>query len=117
MVLVGNSVEGAKAIMLLLLVSIPVSIAVYFIVNTLKKNKWFNIEKEGGILLTSQEKQKLYNEALAFYELAEYGRMHMPEQKHVESHIPYIINMTFCSELLLKFLLIEEGKNIEYLKK
>lgn len=39
MVLVGNSVEGAKAIMLLLLVSIPVSIAVYFIVNTLKKNK------------------------------------------------------------------------------
>ena len=67
--------------------------------------------------MTSQEKQKLYNEALAFYELAEYGRMHMPEQKHVESHIPYIINMTFCSELLLKFLLIEEGKNIEYLKK
>ena len=39
MVLVGNSVEGTEAIMLLLLVSIPFSIAVYLIVNTLKKKK------------------------------------------------------------------------------
>ena len=67
--------------------------------------------------LKIEQKQKLYNEALAFYELAECGRMHIPEQKHVESHIPYIVNMTFCAELLLKFLLVEEGMNLEYLIK
>ena len=61
--------------------------------------------------MTNKEKQNLYNEAIAFYELAECGRKNIPEQKHVESHIPYIVNMTFCSELLLKFLLIEEGKS------
>lgn len=69
------------------------------------------------IPLTKEQKQKLYNEALAFYELAECGRMHIPEQKYVESHIPYIVNMTFCAELLLKFLLLEEGKDLEHLKK
>ena len=39
MVLVGDSVEGTKAIMLLLLVSIPISIIIYLIVNSLKKKK------------------------------------------------------------------------------
>ena len=67
--------------------------------------------------LKKEQKQKLYNEALAFYESAECSRTYTPEQKHVESHIPYIVNMTFCAELLLKFLLLEEGKNLEYLKK
>ena len=63
--------------------------------------------------LTSKEKQNLYNEAVAFYELAEYGRKNIPEQKHIESHIPYIVNMAFCTELLIKLLLIEEGKSIK----
>ena len=62
-------------------------------------------------LIPLTKKQKLYNEAVAFYELAECGRKNIPEQKYVESHIPYIVNMTFCSELLLKFLLLEEGKS------
>lgn len=69
-----------------------------------------------GVCLTNQQKYNLYNEAVAFYELAECGRQNLPEQKHIESHIPYIVNMAFCAELLLKFLLIEEGKSIEYLK-
>lgn len=66
--------------------------------------------------MTAQEKQNLYNEAIAFYEFAECGRQHIPEQKHVESHIPYIVNMCFCSELFLKILLLEEGKTIPFLK-
>lgn len=37
MVLVGDSVEGTKAIILLLLVSIPVSIVIYLIANNLKR--------------------------------------------------------------------------------
>lgn len=68
-------------------------------------------------ILTKNQKQKLYNEAAAFYNLAECGRMYIPEQKNVESYIPYIVNMTFCTELLLKLLLIEEGKSIEDVEK
>jgi hypothetical protein len=67
--------------------------------------------------LTLIEKRNLYNEAIAFFELAECGRKYIPEQKHIESHIPYIVNMTFCTELLLKLLLIEKGKNIKEVEK
>ncbi len=59
----------------------------------------------------------MYNEAIAFYELAECGRNYIPEQKHVESYIPYIVNMTFCTELLLKLILLENGKSIEDVEK
>ena len=51
--------------------------------------------------------------AMVFYELAECGQKHISEQKHIESYIPYIVNMTFCAELLLKLLLISEGKSVE----
>ena len=67
--------------------------------------------------MTRNQKLNLYNEASAFYELAECGRKYIPEQKNVESYIPYIVNMTFCAELLLKLLLIEEGKSIDDVKK
>ena len=78
--------------------------------NLYKKVKcWIN----RGVDLTNKEKHNLYNEAIAFYELAECGRQNIPEKNHVESHIPYIVNMAFCTELLLKFLLVEEGKSIE----
>ena len=63
--------------------------------------------------LSKEQKHNLHNEAMAFYELAECGQKHIPEQKHVESYIPYIVNMTFCAELLLKLLLISEGKSVE----
>lgn len=56
-----------------------------------------------------EAKRALYREALAFYELAECGREHIPERKFVEGYIPYIVNMTFCTELFLKLLLIENG--------
>lgn len=69
-----------------------------------------------GAVMTIDEKQKLYNEAIAFYQLAECGRQHIAEQKHVESHIPYIVNMCFCTELFLKMLLLEQGKTISFLK-
>ena len=64
-------------------------------------------------LLDRQEKLNLYNEAVAFYELAECGRINIPERKNVESYIPYIVNMTFATELFLKLLLIESGKTID----
>lgn len=64
-------------------------------------------------LLDRQEKLKLYNEAIAFYEIAECGRINIPERKNVESYIPYIVNMTFATELFLKLLLIENGKTID----
>lgn len=63
------------------------------------------------------EKRNLYNEAIAFYELAECGRLHIPEKANVESFIPYIVNMAFCAELYLKLLLIENGKSIDEVKK
>ena len=66
--------------------------------------------------MTFQEKQKLYSEAIAFYEIAECGRQHIAEQKHVESHISYIVNMCFCTELFLKMLLLEQGNTIAFLK-
>ena len=66
--------------------------------------------------MTIKERQGLYNEAIAFYELAECGRQHIAERKHVESHIPYIVNMCFCTELFLKMLLLEQGKTIAFLK-
>ena len=66
--------------------------------------------------MINKEKLDLYNEAIAFYELAECGREHIPEKNYVESYIPYIINMTFCTELLLKLLLIENGKSINELR-
>ncbi len=67
--------------------------------------------------MTQIEKKNLYNEAIAFYEFAECGRKHIPEQKHIESYIPYIVNMAFCAELLLKLLLLEKGKNIKEVEK
>lgn len=67
--------------------------------------------------MTKIEKQNLYKEAIAFYELAECGRKNIPEQKHVESYIPYIVNMCFCTELFLKLLLIENDKSIDELRK
>lgn len=67
--------------------------------------------------MTIKEKENLYNEAVAFYELAECGRKHIPEQKHVESYIPYIVNMTFCMELLLKLILLENGKSVNDVEK
>lgn len=66
--------------------------------------------------MINKEKLDLYNEAIAFYELAECGREHIPEKNYVESYIPYIVNMTFCTELLLKLLLIENGKSINELR-
>lgn len=60
-----------------------------------------------------REKLNLYNEAIAFYEIAECGRINIPERKNVESYIPYIVNMTFATELFLKLLLIESGKTID----
>ena len=59
------------------------------------------------------EKIKLYREALAFYEIAECGRINIPEKKNVESFVPYIVNMSFATELFLKLLLIENGKSID----
>ena len=67
--------------------------------------------------MTIIEKQNLFNEAVSFYELAECGRKYIPEQKSVESQIPYIINLSFGAELLLKLLLIEEGKTIKEVEK
>lgn len=63
------------------------------------------------------EKINLYNEAVAFYEFAECGRKNIPEKKNVESHIPYIVNMSFATELFLKLLLIENGKTADEVKK
>ncbi len=63
------------------------------------------------------EKRNLYNEALAFYEIAECGRLYIQEKTFVESLVPYIVNMTFCTELYLKLLLIENGKSIDEAKK
>ena len=67
--------------------------------------------------MTLEEKRALYREALAFYELAECGREHIPEKKFVESYIPYIVNMTFCTELLLKLILVHNGKTIDEVRK
>ena len=66
-------------------------------------------------MMTKQEKEKLYNEATAFVNLAECGRLNIPEQKNIESHIPYIVNMSFAAELYLKLLLINNGKTIKEL--
>ena len=63
-------------------------------------------------MLTLAEKRNLFNEAVAFYQLAECGRIQIPEKKHAESYSPYIVNMSFCAELFLKLLLIENGKTI-----
>lgn len=63
------------------------------------------------------EKRKLCREAKAFYEMAECGRMHMLEKADIESYVPYIVNMTFCTELYMKLLLIENGKDISEMKK
>lgn len=67
--------------------------------------------------MTPSEKCNLYNEASAFYELAECGRTHIQEKAFVESFIPYIVNMSFCAELYLKLLLIENGKTINEARK
>ena len=58
----------------------------------------------------------LLREASSFYELAELGRIQIPEKKDVESHIPYIVNMSFSAELCLKLLLIHNGNNIKDIK-
>jgi len=71
------------------------------------------IHNKGGPNLIQDQKQNLYNEAIAFYDLAELGRKYSPEQKHIESHIPYIVNMVFCIELLLKLLLVDQGEKIK----
>ena len=63
------------------------------------------------------DKIKLYNEAKAFYEYAECGRIHIPECENVESNIPYIVNMSFCAELLLKLLLIDNSHSIDDMRK
>ncbi len=62
--------------------------------------------------MTKTEKRNLYNEATAFFELAECGRLNIPEKKNVESFIPYIVNMTFAAELYLKLLLIDNGRSV-----
>lgn len=67
--------------------------------------------------MDKKQKEKLYKEATAFYELAEYGRLNIPEKKNVESFIPYIVNMTFAVELYLKLLLIDNGNSIDAVKK
>lgn len=67
--------------------------------------------------MNKEQKQNLYREATAFYELAECGRKYMPEKTFVESHIPYIVNMTFCAELYFKLMLIDNGKTISEVKK
>lgn len=64
-----------------------------------------------------EEKRALYREAMSFYELAECGREHIPERKFVESYIPYIVNMTFCTELFLKLILVHNGKTIDEVRK
>ena len=66
--------------------------------------------------MNNLEKQNLYTEANAFYELAECGRKNIPEAKSVETCIPYIVNMTFAIELYLKLLLANNGKTIDELK-
>ena len=68
-------------------------------------------------MMTQTEKRQLFNEAAAFYELAECGRLNIPEKKNVESFIPYIVNMTFAAELYLKLLLVDNGKSISDLVK
>ena len=67
--------------------------------------------------MQNKEKQALFREANAFYELAEHGRKNISEQKFIESYIPYIVNMSFASELYLKLLLIHNGQTIHCLKK
>lgn len=62
--------------------------------------------------MTNKEKVNLFNEAAAFYELAECGRLNIPERKNVESYVPYIVNMAFAAELYIKLLLIHNGKSI-----
>lgn len=69
-------------------------------------------ETTASLWWQKKEKENLYNEARAFYELAECGRINIPEKKNVESFIPYIVNMTFATELYLKLLLIDNGKSI-----
>ena len=66
--------------------------------------------------MKNEEKQALLREANAFFELAEYGRINIPEQEYLESYIPYIVNMTFATELYLKLLLIHNGKTINNVK-
>ncbi|MBQ9796829.1 MAG: hypothetical protein IJW50_03815 [Clostridia bacterium] len=66
--------------------------------------------------MNNLEKQNLYTEANAFYELAECGRKNIPERKSIETYIPYIVNMTFAIELFLKLLLEDNGKTIGELK-
>ena len=63
--------------------------------------------------MTQEEKRQLYNEAIAFYELAECGRLTLPDKKNIENHIPYIVNMSFAAELFLKLLLINNGNSID----
>ena len=67
--------------------------------------------------MDKQSKYNLYTEALAFYEIAECGRKNIPERKNAESYIPYIVNMSFATELFLKLLLIENGKTIDEVTK
>ena len=43
--------------------------------------------------------------------------VHIQEKAFVESFIPYIVNMSFCAELYLKLLLIENGKSINEARK
>lgn len=68
-------------------------------------------------MMNKIEKRNLFREAKAFFELAECGRMNIPEKAYVESYIPYIVNMAFCTELYMKLLLIEAGKDISEMKK
>ena len=66
--------------------------------------------------MNNTDKQNLYIEANVFYELAECGRNNIPENKSIETYIPYIVNMTFAIELFLKLLLLDNGKTIGELK-
>ena len=66
--------------------------------------------------MNNLEKQNLYIEANAFYELAECGRKNIPESKSIETYIPYTVNITFAIELFLKLLLVNNGKTIKELK-
>lgn len=73
-----------------------------------------NNKKEIAVNLA--EKKALFNEANAFYNLAECGRQNIPEEKFIESYVPYIVNMSFAADLYLKLLLVDKGKTIKELK-
>lgn len=66
--------------------------------------------------MENREFLNLYREAHAFLELSKLGLNNHMEKVYVEGSIPYIVNMSFASELYLKLILIYNGKDISKLK-